>query len=417
MEEDHEIPNLQAEAHIAIRIFREESVDGILDRGIGINQALNECMRLGLGVPRLSHVRDLLFLIENIEGEGDFIEETYITFFLECFRIIKIEFEDVATPEDEVFSIDKQFIARRLSDLQPVSDSDFSFTFSSFLVSNAGISEISNITNFDALLNVSLKGNIISDLTPLTKLPRLKSLDLSENRVKKVSNVHFPKLESLNLSNNIINTIESLSAPLLLKANFANNRVFYISPNALYECNNLEELILSSNCLRTVKEGILYGLNKLRVLKIESNGLTSLKYLFSKYQQELNDLDVSDNPISSIESLKVLPNLEVLDLHKTNVSLPNQLEHLTELPYLHYMYIYETPLSEVENVRLELIRFLPNIIEIDEQPITVLEKQESAQMIADREAEEQRALLEAIASVKNEEEDLAPIVEAIGDTE
>jgi hypothetical protein len=44
------------------------------------------------------------------------------------------------------------------------------------------------------------------------------------------------------------------------------------------------------------------------------------------------------------------------------------------------LYIFETPLAEHENVKLELIHIMPLLEEIDEQSVTFSDRQESLQL-------------------------------------
>lgn len=407
-EPEDEGSRLPPDAQMASDIFNRENVDGILDRGVGTYLALQTMRYMNLGIPRQCTVKDIIFLIDGVESEGDFIEETYINFFVECLNIIKNEF---STGEDEepedVFDIDEKFIQERLSDLQPVEDQEFTFTFTSFLVQNAEITGITALEKFEALLSVSLKTNFVQDISPLCKLPRLKHIDLFENKVTEIKDLEFPQLETLNLSHNNILCVESLRAPKLKSLNLSNNKIFFIAPFAFQDCSSLEELNLGTNSIRTLKEQCFQGLCSLKSLKIEANQLTNMILGFTRDMKKLADLDVSDNPIQALQGIDILTGLEVLDIHKTNIEQPIDLACVRDIVGLKYLYIYESPLADFELVRLELIHLLPQLEEIDEQQITYQERQDAEQLMAERAAEEQRALEEELAlqEATNEEEE------------
>ena len=404
MEENEETvieeSNISPEAKTASIIFHKENVDNILNRGVGTFQALQALKKMNLNIPSRCQVKDLLFLIEQIEGEGDFIEETYITYFLECHRIIKSEFILQDEEEVEPFSIDHKFINDRLSDLQPIDGSSYNFSFTSFLVHQAEITNIMALSDYPALLNISLKSNLIKDISPLSKLQNLKTIDLSENKITELKSLSFPHLETLNLQQNQILYIENLYAPNLKTLNLSQNRIFFISDHAFDSCKQLTELNLSQNNFHALKESCFDGLVSLKSLKLGQNQLKDISCGMSSDLQSLNDLDLSENPeLKDLLGLHKLSKLEILDLHKTGIEAISDLKIISDenIP-IKYLYIFETPMTDVENVRLELIHIFPSLEEIDETAITINEKQESEQMINERE--------EALRREKEEQEAL-----------
>jgi hypothetical protein len=403
-----EVPILPLDAQMASTLFVRESVDGILDRGIGTFHTLNVIRSLIPKIPGSCAVRDLLFLVESVGTEGDFIEETFINFFVECLGIVKHEF--IGSEEDEAeepFALTPEFIADRLSDLQPLEGAEFTFNFTSFLVQNAEITSAEAIMGFDALLTVSLKSNLISDLSPFSKLRHLKRLDLTENRVRSIGGFRFQSLETLTLQRNQIVALDQFEAPKLQKLDLSGNRIFFIGPFTFLRTPSLETLILSTNNLRVLREQCFAGLSNLKSLKLSENQLPAVFLGISKDLTSLSDLDIGDNPLQSLAGLNRLTALEVLDVHKTGVEQPMDFSPLIDHCPLKYLYIYETPLADMENVKLELIHILPLLEEIDEQAVTFSDRQESDQLFADRAAEELRMFEEMRAAAIGplEEED------------
>jgi hypothetical protein len=412
-EEGEAPPQLPFDAQLASNIFLRENVDGILDRGLGTFHALNSIRRVVNVIPPSCAVRDLLFLIESVGTEGDFIEETFINFYVDCTGILKKEFQ--GGDEDEVeeeFPLTEEFIADRLSDLQPVEGAEFTFNLTSFLVQNAEITKCDAIVKFGALLTISLKTNLISDILPFAQLERLKHLDLTENKVRSIDGIRFPSLEVLNLPKNQLSALASLDAPKLKTLDVSNNHIFFIAPFAFLGAPNVETLNLTTNTIRVLREQCFLGLSQLKTLKLTENQLPAVFHGISKDLRSLIDLDVSDNPLQSLAGLDRLTALEVLDAHKTGLEQPMDFSPLFDHCPLKRLSIAETALADVENVRLELIHYLPLLEEIDEQPVAFGEKQESDQLFAERAAEElrlfeemQAAALAAAAEAAAQEEE------------
>jgi hypothetical protein len=410
MAEEQEIPQEEPEveaddstklpfdAQLASDIFTRENIDGILERGVGTFHALDSVRRIVRNIPSSCTPRDLLFLIESLGTEGDFNEENFITFFVECLGIVTHEFvptEDDA-PEEE-FPLTADFIADRLSDLQPVEGAEFTFNFASFVVTAADITAVDAIVGFNSLLDISLKQNQILDIAPFAELPRLKTLDLTENKVRTLAGLKFPKLEVLILAKNQLSALELFEAPNLKKIDLSGNKIFYIGPFTFVGTPKLETLIVSQNGIRTFREDCFFGLKSLKTLKLQENGFQSILSAMHPDLAQLNDIDISDNQVTTLYGFGYLEALEVLDVHKTLLDEPLVFSPLLHNPKLKYLYIYETPLADFENARLELIHLFPLLEEIDETAVSVTERQDSQQMIEEREAEARRLLEEQLA--------------------
>ena len=406
-------PKLPPDAQKGSDIFQRESIDGVLNRELGTFYALSEIRRELL--PPSCTVEDILFMIESITSEGDFIEETFITFFVECRNLVRQEIgAEEEDDHEEDFELTEEFIADRLSDLQPVDDAHLSFNFASFLVQSAEIVKLDALSAFGALLNVSLKMNLVSDLRPLTKLPKLRTLDLTENKVRSLAGLHFPSLERLVLANNRLATLEPFDAPKLRELDVSNNKIFFISSFALANSPELEVLNLSQNSVKQFSQLCFGGLRKLRVLKLAENNFTSLKNALCKDLVAVQDLDLSDNQFIALEGMENLTSLLSLDVHKTGVEQVIDFAPMTDVCPVKKLFIFESPVADVDQVRLELIHILPTLEEIDEEPVTFAERQDSENMMKERAEEEARMYLEQLQALGEEEEEANPSEEVPG---
>ena len=398
-------PKLPPDAQLASDIFKRENIDGVLNRELGTFYALDAIRRNLL--PPTCTVSDILYMVESISSEGDFIEETFITFFTECLGLVKNEVgageED--EPEDEEFSLTEDFIADRLSDLQPVDDAHLSFNFASFLIQSAEIVKIDALADFASLLNVSLKTNLIKDITPLTRLPKLRTLDLTENRVRSLAGLRFPSLEKLVLTNNKLFALEPFEAPHLRELDVSQNKIFFVAPYALAGSPEIEIVNASQNSIRQFAQMCFGGLKKLRVLRLSENQYTDIGNVLCTDLVSLKELDVSDNQIVSLAGMEKLPALEHLDVHKTGIEQVMDFGCMTDMCPVKKLFIAESPVADVDQVRLELIHILPTLEEIDEEPVTFAEKQDSDALFKERLAEEERLIREQMAALAGEEEE------------
>jgi internalin A len=195
------------------------------------------------------------------------------------------------------------------------------------------IKDISSLTNLINLKKVHLDNNLITDVSPLGKLAGLEELSLAGNRVDNINAFGSPNgLKYLNLSSNRISDISSLSMLTNLTSLFIdNNLITDISP--VKNMSKLSQLIASFNKIKDI--GQLNGMPKLvmvslswndisgdiaqldnlpniQILELDNNyieGISSLKYM-----KNLVTLNIGFNRISDIKPLKELNKLENLDL-------------------------------------------------------------------------------------------------------
>lgn len=269
-------------------MFQLESVDNVLDAGVASYCVLQYLTNKFPIIPEEAQPTDFLYLLDQIEVQQDFTEKTFEVFFSQCVKAFESEFfEEHLEENEDRLKLTEEFVTNRLSDLQNISK--FNFTFTSFLVKEAEIGDISVLKNFTALTNISLKSNLVNDLSSLCELPNLVNLDLSENKVSAIKGINFPSLETFNLNQNTILVIDSISAPKLKSFDLSQNRILFISPNS-FDCPKLETLILSQNALKSLRESTFSGLLSLKALKISSNQLKSIRSIASNDLSNLVDL-------------------------------------------------------------------------------------------------------------------------------
>ena len=144
----------------------------------------------------------------------------------------------------------------------------------------------------------------------------LQSLSITSCKLKAIPNLTLPELKSLNLSSNFLSSTKCISKLSKLKVlNLAKN---HIQENVNFDIfPNLEELIIHHNFLSSLK----LELKNLSSLNASNNQLTELPLISSK---QLKTLIVEKNNISSAKIPKNLKDsLETLVLENVHLSREN----------------------------------------------------------------------------------------------
>ncbi|KAI9677156.1 MAG: hypothetical protein M1829_002730 [Trizodia sp. TS-e1964] len=187
---------------------------------------------------------------------------------------------------------------------------------------------ITEITPLDAhgstLLELDFYDNLISHISGLEGLKKLRSLDLSFNKIRTIKNVnHLCELRDLYFVQNKISNIQGLDGLSKLKnLELAANRIREIQN--VQTLAGLEQLWLGKNKITEMKN--LSTLVNLKILSIQSNRITAITGLESLVN--LEELYISHNALTEISGLENNTKLGCLDV--TN----NKIKHLTGLSHL-----------------------------------------------------------------------------------
>ncbi len=155
---------------------------------------------------------------------------------------------------------------------------------------NLGNNHIEFIEDLQTLLNLEellLYNNNINKITGLDKLIALNNLNLSANKINKINGIEMlGGLKELYLYQNKISKIENLN-----------------------NLQNLQNLSLSSNYISII-EG-LSSLKNLKDLQLADNQITSIDNLEIPFLEQLDKINLSNNPIEGI-SIRDWTNKEVI---------------------------------------------------------------------------------------------------------
>ena len=171
---------------------------------------------------------------------------------------------------------------------------------------NNHIEEINNLHTIPTLRVLMLGKNYIKKIQNLKELSKLDVLDLHSNKISKIENInHLGELRVLNLANNLIKTVDNLSGlNSLTELNLRRNIIDQV--NGLNHCPKLQRVFLSNNKIATFE---------------------SIPCL--KECTQLVDLTLDGNLIFNKKGyiefcLKSCPNLKALDMRKITPEMRNQ---------------------------------------------------------------------------------------------
>lgn len=210
-----------------------------------------------------------------------------------------------------------------------------------------------NLGRFKKLESLCLRQNLITSMSAVGDLPantleeldfydnrinhissqinkyvKLKSLDLSFNKIKNIKNIdELVELENLYFVQNKIKEIKNLETLTKLKnLELGGNRIEEIS-ETMNSLGSIEQLWLGKNRIPRLQN--LNNLINLRVLSIQSNRITKIEGLENLIN--LEELYLSHNGITKIENLENNKKLSVLDITSNRISKLENLSHLTAL--------------------------------------------------------------------------------------
>lgn len=232
------------------------------------------------------------------------------------------------------------------------------------------ISDISILSDLNAIVNLDLSRNKISDLSILNGLKNLQVLNLESNNISDIPVFdNLKKLKTLNLNDNEIFDILNLSCiDSLVDLSLDNNQlssILFLDNFISLEClslnfNDINEIVVLGDLGLLTSLSVwgnkfydlsfLNDLQSLKVLSLWNNKITDLSRL--KGLVLLERLDLGENEISDIAVLENLRLLNDLDLSGNRVSNISVLENLKLLEDLNLSDNQISDISVLEDLKL-----------------------------------------------------------------
>ncbi|CAL4075549.1 unnamed protein product, partial [Meganyctiphanes norvegica] len=182
------------------------------------------------------------------------------------------------------------------------------------------------------LRSINLANCAINKISPgvFKNLPKLTHLNLAFNRLEILPRERLRGLISLihlNVSRNMLKNLDQLpsDAKSIKVLDASGNRLMKLDENLFRHTSNLEELILSDNWITSIDVGCFGSMEKLTVLDLSLNNLEVLRpIIIEPVDRTLDHLHLQGNPWSCSCS-----NMELwswLQNHPSQVSSPQQLQ-------------------------------------------------------------------------------------------
>lgn len=214
---------------------------------------------------------------------------------------------------------------------------------------NNKLRSLDGLDSHEGLLSLRARGNLIEELDfEDCTFDRLTELDLAENSIDVVSNLHLaPCLSKLKLSNNRLQKFEvGASAKTIRHLDVSQNRLTQLNVSGL---PNLHTLLADGNQLSSVS-----GLQRTRRLDSlslrEQRCQEAFNLGFLSVAYEIRKLYLSGNYLESFEPKVDMLNLQLLELANCGLSsLPDNLGQL--MPNLRSLNINFNAISKVKPLR------------------------------------------------------------------
>ncbi|XP_051805011.1 leucine-rich repeat-containing protein 23 isoform X2 [Acanthochromis polyacanthus] len=226
---------------------------------------------------------------------------------------------------------------------------------------------IAAISSYIHIRLLDVSNNHLTDLSPLASLIHLLWLKVDNNAVASFKGQPFaqlPFLQLLSMAGNRLTDIDGLAAPSLERLNLTELRGNQLDTTDGINLPNLKELYLAQNVIKRL-EG-LEKLERLRLLHLRENQLDSLKGL-SAGMKCLQYLNVRGNAIADENAL------QSLSLVSTTLQV---------------LVLSENPLVESSDYRVSVLTFLPELEQLDKDPVTPEERAQALERIKELKEEE-----------------------------
>lgn len=192
----------------------------------------------------------------------------------------------------------------------------------------------------------------IQNLAPLSKLRRLKTLDISNTNVSSLAPLSgLTRLTRINLTNTPVNTLSALSGNRQMKEIIASQTDIQ-SLQWLQAFPGLEKLVINGTAISSLAD--IQYVPELADLQCSN---TRIKFLAGlEKATQLTSLDISQTPVNQVIIVKYLPKLQLINLENTAVS---NLSPLTEVPSLKIIRATSTPVKSIAPLKA-----LPDLLKV-----------------------------------------------------
>ncbi|CAL5995687.1 leucine-rich_repeat domain-containing protein [Hexamita inflata] len=243
-------------------------------------------------------------------------------------------------------------------------------------ICNSGVQRLDGIQFSKYLQQLCLANNKISSLSGLEQLQNLQHLDLSHNTFTQVTALkQLSGLKTLNLSQNYhiedftplshLSNLQRLNIQYSLKYVKQDNMIFLSN---LFE---LRELNLSNDNISSIQS--LKKLTKLKYLYLSENKIVDLSPLMNMVN--LVELNLSDNRIVDVLALQRLEKLQKLNLYANDLTNIDALSKMVSLQSLNLQANHIVHIQPLRKLNIKQLNLLYNrLVDIEHvTPVSIKE--------------------------------------------
>lgn len=232
------------------------------------------------------------------------------------------------------------------------------------------IYSLEDLSAFKNLKSLTLEDTAVKDLSPLTELHRLSELIIIEGEQITIDALTvLPEIKSLGIHSSDINNIMAVRT-------LKNLTDFYIRSSTVNDISALADLkklktVVISDCpvndISALKKINLYELwlegtdvhlvpelsKSIESLNLEDNQIDDISSL--KGLKNLKILRLNNNKIDNIEPLRDLKKLAILEIQNNSVK---NIEPISSLPELETLDLFGNPIEDFSCIKLPALRYL-----------------------------------------------------------
>lgn len=249
---------------------------------------------------------------------------------------------------------------------------------------NRDFTDIEHLKNFIHVRYLDLTGNLLKDISVISKMEDLLVLKVAKNNLTTAQLDALPYLQDASFADNKVENLEGIKHPLLEKLNMNSNQIASVSGLACSALKSLTVLELRGNRL-TSTAGI--EIPTLKKLYLAANRLTKVEGLEKLVSLEV--LHLRDNQIETLEGFSEhLQKLNYINLRGNSVKSISEVQKLQRLSSLQALILLESPCTEEDNYRIEVLILLRKLERIDKEVCNEDERTEAEEVYEQRRIEE-----------------------------
>lgn len=212
------------------------------------------------------------------------------------------------------------------------------------------ISNIEGLENFTNLKEIDLDFNDITDISPIWNIKNLNIIHLKNNKIEDLGNISsMPNLTCLELADNLISNISKISVLTnLQELNLEKNKLD--SASGVEKLEKLTNLNIASNKISDIN--FIKSLTNLEYIQLTNNSIEDVS-VFENLKITENGLDLSGNPIKT--GIDKLSNISSITLDRCNLdnSIIDVLSNFKKLKSISLRYNNITDVSGLQKLKLD----------------------------------------------------------------